>query len=135
MRSRAAARSVAAMRLSLPSLTAAVGATAAVLAAAAPAQGADAIYGGAAKGGAPIVVKADAELTSCSRSSSPGRALQRRPLLRQRRRADAGRARRRASRPARASCWSSATPRASFSGTQLYASDLGDDRRGHPGRR
>jgi hypothetical protein len=50
------------MRLSLPSLTAAVGATAAVLAAAGPAEGADAIFGGAAKGGAPIVVKADAKL-------------------------------------------------------------------------
>jgi hypothetical protein len=48
------------MRLSLPSLTAAVGATAAVWAAAAPAQGADAIFGGTATGGAPIVVRADA---------------------------------------------------------------------------
>jgi hypothetical protein len=62
MRAPQGAHSVAAMRLSLPSLTAAVGATAAVLAAAAPAEGAGAIFGGTAKGGAPIVVRADAKL-------------------------------------------------------------------------
>ena len=72
MRARAVARSVATMRPSLPSLAAAVGSTAAALAAAAPAQGADAIYGGTAKGGAPIVVKADASLQQLRRSSSRG---------------------------------------------------------------
>jgi hypothetical protein len=61
MCSRAHARSVAAMRLSLPSLTAAAGATAAVLAAAAPTWAADAVFGGITKSGAPIVVKADAD--------------------------------------------------------------------------
>jgi hypothetical protein len=47
------------MRLSLPRLTAAAGATAAVLAAASPALAADAVFGGVAKNGAPIVVTAD----------------------------------------------------------------------------
>jgi hypothetical protein len=47
------------MRLSLPRLTAAAGATAAVLAAASPARAADAVFGGITKTGAPIVVKAD----------------------------------------------------------------------------
>jgi hypothetical protein len=47
------------MRLSLPSLTAA-GATAAVLAAA-PANAADAVFGGITKRGAPLVLKADAK--------------------------------------------------------------------------
>ena len=55
------ARSVATMRLSLPSLPAAVTGTAAALAAAAPAQGADAIFGGTAMSGAPIVLRADAK--------------------------------------------------------------------------
>jgi hypothetical protein len=59
MRSRAVPRSVAIMRLSLPRLTAAAGATAAVLAAASPALAADAVFGGTAKSGAPIVLKAD----------------------------------------------------------------------------
>jgi hypothetical protein len=53
MCAKASARSVATMRLSLPSLIAAVGAPAAVRAAATPAQGADAIFGGTATGGAP----------------------------------------------------------------------------------
>ena len=50
------------MRLPLPGLAAAVATTAAALAAAAPAQGADAIFGGITKDGGPIVVKADAKL-------------------------------------------------------------------------
>jgi len=49
------------MRLPLPGLAAAVATTAAALAAAAPAQGADAIFGGVTKDGGPIVVKADAK--------------------------------------------------------------------------
>ncbi|MDA0160233.1 hypothetical protein OM076_08160 [Solirubrobacter ginsenosidimutans] len=49
------------MRLSLPSLAAAVGSTAAALAAATPAQGADAVFGGTATGGAPIVIRTDAK--------------------------------------------------------------------------
>ena len=58
----ASALSVAAiMRLSLPSLAAAVGSTAAALAAATPAQGADAVFGGTATGGAPIVIRTDAK--------------------------------------------------------------------------
>jgi hypothetical protein len=59
MRSGSSARSVASMRFSLPRLTAAAGATAAVLAAASPALAADAVFGGTAKTGAPIVLKAD----------------------------------------------------------------------------
>jgi hypothetical protein len=61
MRAGIGARSVASMRLSFPSLAAAVTGTAAALAVAAPAQGADAIFGGTAMSGAPIVLKADAE--------------------------------------------------------------------------
>src|SRR4051794_1586643 len=105
------ARTVAAMRLSLPSLTAAVGVTAAVLAAAAPARGADAIFGGTARGGAPIVVKADARLQTlksivvswdapCSDDRYYGSGGELTPPKRSR-----------ASRRARASCSSSATPR------------------------
>ena len=80
MRSRAAARSVAAMRPSLLlRLTAAAGATAAVLAVAPPARAADAIFGGSAKGPAtPIVVKADPE--------APGAAVDRHLLARHMRR-------------------------------------------------
>src|SRR3954452_14951263 len=59
MCSRAAARSVAAMRPSLLRLTAAAGATAAVLAASPPARGADAVYGGTTRNEDPIVLKAD----------------------------------------------------------------------------
>ncbi len=125
MRSRAATRSVAAMRLTLPSLAAAVGATAAALAAAGPAQGADAIYGGAAKGGAPIVVKADATLQtlqsivlSWAAPCSDGRYYGTGGEL----------------TPAEPVAGFSPGPRellvernakGKFSGTQLYASDLG----------
>jgi hypothetical protein len=49
------------MRPSLLSLAAAVSGTAAALVSAAPALGADATYGGTAKHGAPIVIKADAK--------------------------------------------------------------------------
>ena len=59
MCSRTAARSVAAMRPYLFRLTAAAGATAAVLAVPSTAHSADAVYGGSAPGGDPIVVKAD----------------------------------------------------------------------------
>jgi hypothetical protein len=51
------------MRLSLPRLTAAVGATAAVLATAPGAHAADAVFGGSTRSADPIVVKADPELT------------------------------------------------------------------------
>src|SRR5215217_3204575 len=63
MRSRAAARSVAAMRPSLLRLTAAAGATAAVLAASPAAHAADAVYGGSSTTGYPIVVKTDRKAT------------------------------------------------------------------------
>jgi hypothetical protein len=59
MCSRAGVRSVAAMRPSLLRLTAAAGATAAVLATSSSARAADAVYGGTAGSGDPIVVKAD----------------------------------------------------------------------------
>ena len=63
------------MRLSLLRLTAAAGATAAVLAAAPPALAADAVYGGSADGGDPIVVKADPEgHGACGRSVISWRA-------------------------------------------------------------
>ncbi len=61
MRARAGVRSVAAMRPSLLRLTAAVGATAAVLAISPSARAADAVYGGRVSSGEPIVVKADAK--------------------------------------------------------------------------
>jgi hypothetical protein len=62
MRSRASERSVAAtMRPTPLRLTAAVGAAAAVLAVSPPAFAADAVYGGVADSGDPIVVKADAK--------------------------------------------------------------------------
>src|SRR5829696_6094115 len=62
MCSRAVSGSVAAMRLSLLRLTAAAGATAAVLAVSPPALAADAVYGGSDRSGNPIVVKTDAKL-------------------------------------------------------------------------
>jgi hypothetical protein len=61
MRSRAIVHSVAAMRPSLLRLTAAVGAAAAVLALTPSAFAADAVYGGQASSGEPIVLKADAK--------------------------------------------------------------------------
>jgi hypothetical protein len=64
MCSRAAARSVAAMRPFLVPFTAAVGATAAVLAATPAAEAADAVYGGTTSNGDPIVVTADAAATT-----------------------------------------------------------------------
>jgi hypothetical protein len=63
MRSRAGARSVASMRLSLPRLTAAAGATAAVLAVVPQAHAADAVFGGSTRSADPIVVKADPDVT------------------------------------------------------------------------
>jgi hypothetical protein len=63
MRSRASARSVASMRLSLLRLTAAAGATAAVQAAAPCAQAADAVFGGTTRSADPIVLKADPKTT------------------------------------------------------------------------
>jgi len=125
MRSRAATRSVAAMRLSLPSLAAAVGATAAALAAAGPAPGADAIYGGAAKGGSPIVVKADAELQTlqsivlswaapCSDGRYYGGGGELTPTE-----PVAG------FQPGPRELLAERNARGKFSGTQFYASDLG----------
>src|SRR5689334_10054254 len=61
MRARAGVPSVATMRPFLLGLAAAVSGTAAALVSAAPALGADAIYGGTARTGAPIVLKSDAK--------------------------------------------------------------------------
>jgi hypothetical protein len=61
MRAGFGARSVAIMRPSPLSLAATVGATVAALTAVAPAQGADAVFGGTASHAAPIVVTADAK--------------------------------------------------------------------------
>jgi hypothetical protein len=62
------------MRLSLPRLTAAVGATAAVLATAPRAHAADAVFGGSTRSADPIVVKADPELTELRTLSISWRA-------------------------------------------------------------
>src|SRR4051812_29518782 len=62
MRARTSSHSVAIMRPSPIGLAAAVGATVAALTAVAPAQGADAVFGGTASHAAPIVVTTDAKL-------------------------------------------------------------------------
>ena len=129
MRSRAAARSVAAMRPSLLQPRRRRRSHGGGAGRRRPARRrADAVYGGAAKGGDPIVVKADAktaELRSIVDLLAPPPAATARASP-ARRRAHAGRARRRASHRVRASCWSRATPRAASAAPSSARSDLGD---------
>ena len=127
MCSRAGARSVAAMRPSLLRLTAAAGATAAVLAAS-PAR---------ARRGRRLRRQRHAPATRSSSRPirkltdaavdrrSPGAPTAATARLPGRRRADARRARRRASRPARSELLVSRNAKGRFAGTQLAAADLG----------